>query len=127
MKNLAWAAQQRQNYIGDRLRNVGTLNRFDIETEFGISAAQASIDIAYFISIYPDVMRYDKTLKSYVYLGEQEEKASSWDEYVTVDEHHQVRLKIGVQSFKINEPCEDNMHALWMKKMLVNALKTVTS
>lgn len=74
MKKLAWAASQRQNYIGERLRSVGTLNRFDIEREFGISAPQASIDIAYFLNVFPGVARYDTTLKSYVYLGEEDEK-----------------------------------------------------
>lgn len=67
---LNWAATQRQSYIAERLRNVGTLNRYDIEKEFTISAAQASLDIAYFLKNNPGIADYDKTLKSYVYKGE---------------------------------------------------------
>ena len=70
-KKLNWAAAQRQNYIGERLRNVGTLNRFDLEEEFGISTAQASIDIAHFLKDNPGVAEYDKTLKQYLYQGEK--------------------------------------------------------
>lgn len=43
-----WAANQRQSYISERVRNVGALNRFDIQKEFNVSAQQASSDIAHF-------------------------------------------------------------------------------
>lgn len=45
------------------------LNRFDLEEEFEISTPQASYDIAYFMNAYPKAVKYDKSLKTYIYQG----------------------------------------------------------
>jgi len=45
--------------------------------------------------------------------------------YIKIDKHHQVRLEIGVQSFRINLPCEDEKHANWLKDMLTQALSNM--
>lgn len=71
MKKLSWAAKQRQNYIGERLRSVGTLNRNSIEKEFEISPQQASNDIAHFLNENPGMLDYDRFYKMYIYQGEK--------------------------------------------------------
>lgn len=71
MKKLNWAATQRQNFIGEKLRNVGTLNRADVQNEFEISVQQASTDIAYYIRNNPKTVAYDKALKMYIYVREE--------------------------------------------------------
>ncbi|HLY04298.1 MAG TPA: hypothetical protein VKR31_00975 [Rhizomicrobium sp.] len=66
MSRSDWASERRQDYIDWRLSARGTLCREDIISVFGISPAQASLDINRFIALYPGAMDYDKSAKRYV-------------------------------------------------------------
>lgn len=63
---MAWAANYRQNWIADRLVSPGFVNRKNLSDQFGISTAQASIDLNRFMRERPGLMTYDKTAKRYV-------------------------------------------------------------
>ena len=60
-----WFKQQRQAWIAETLRVFGYLRREHIQRKFGISTAQASLDIADFLKENPDAMSYDRSAKLY--------------------------------------------------------------
>lgn len=60
-----WAAKQRQIFIRERLNETGQINRADIMQEFGISIAQASLDLSAFRDENPKAVTYDLKLKTY--------------------------------------------------------------
>jgi hypothetical protein len=61
-----WAARQRQAFIDQWLNAVGHIGRAALMGEFGISAAQASMDLRAFLEANPGRMTYDKSRKRYV-------------------------------------------------------------
>jgi hypothetical protein len=63
---MRWALKQRMDFIRERLRFVGTINRGDIVLKFGVSVPQASLDLSAFRKLHPDAMRYDLTRKTFV-------------------------------------------------------------
>lgn len=62
---MRWPEEQRMNFIGERLREAGRINRGDLQTKFGVSPAQAAIDFARFLQHWPESMRYDRSAKCY--------------------------------------------------------------
>jgi hypothetical protein len=65
-RGLSWGLERRLQFIDFRLRWEGRLNRNDLVEHFGLSIPQASIDIAKYIELVPDNLRYDRSSKSYV-------------------------------------------------------------
>lgn len=60
-----WAAQQRQVFIGNVIKEYGGINRSDIMKEFNIGSASATRDLQRFISDNPDTLIYNVTEKCY--------------------------------------------------------------
>ncbi|MFG6563587.1 helix-turn-helix transcriptional regulator [Sulfitobacter sp. 1A13421] len=63
---LKWATEQRFQLIEYQAFWLGSLNRIDLTSHFGISAPQASKDIAAYQSRYPRNIQYDHGEKRYV-------------------------------------------------------------
>lgn len=63
---MTWAADRRLDYIDLLLLTQGRVRREDIQAAFGITQSAASGDIADFIALHPDAMRYDKSAKQYM-------------------------------------------------------------
>jgi len=63
---MKWAAQQRQNFIRERVNERGTIGRSEIMKEFEISIAQASQDITAFREKFPGIIEYDFSKKTWV-------------------------------------------------------------
>lgn len=63
---MRWAKQQRLRFIADRVLARGRVNRHEIQTEFGISQAQASVDLRDYQRLQPGVVTYDASAKAYV-------------------------------------------------------------
>src|SRR5580704_5322254 len=64
--SLKWGVRRRLEFIDFRLFWDGLFNRSDLADVFGISAQQASADIAQYEEIAPKNLKYDRTQKSYV-------------------------------------------------------------
>lgn len=60
------AVRMRLRQAVAKLRLSGTLNRKDIETIGEVSTPQASVDLREIIARCPGLMRYDRSLKTYV-------------------------------------------------------------
>ena len=63
---MRWQVKQRMDFIGDKLRTCGTINRSDICLKFGVSQPQASADLTAFRKLNPKAVLYDTTRKTYV-------------------------------------------------------------
>jgi hypothetical protein len=61
-----WGTDQRLEFIEFRLFWDGTLNRADITERFGVSAVQASADLALYKELAPDNLDYDSSQKRFV-------------------------------------------------------------
>jgi hypothetical protein len=61
-----WGTDQRLEFIEFRLFWDGTLNRADISDRFGVSAVQASADLALYKELAPDNLHYDLSQKRFV-------------------------------------------------------------
>jgi hypothetical protein len=61
-----WGVDQRIEFIEFRLFWNGTLNRADIIDRFGVSAAQASTDLALYKELAPDNLEYDPSQKCFI-------------------------------------------------------------
>jgi hypothetical protein len=61
-----WGADQRLEFIEFRLFWDGTLNRADIVDRFGVSAAQASADLALYKQLASNNLEYDPSQKRFV-------------------------------------------------------------
>lgn len=66
---MKYQIKQRMDFISDTLKTKGCLNRADVMQKFGISVAQAGIDIREYAKFHPKAMRYDLSKKTYVYTG----------------------------------------------------------
>ncbi|WP_374834519.1 WYL domain-containing protein [Paenochrobactrum pullorum] len=62
---LKWATEQRFQFIEYHAFWLGSLNRVDLTSHFGISIPQASKDIAAYQSLYPENIKYDHSEKRY--------------------------------------------------------------
>lgn len=60
-----WFTQHRQEWITETLRVFGFINREHIERKFGISSAQASLDLRLFQANNPGAITYNKSAKRY--------------------------------------------------------------
>lgn len=60
-----WASERRLDFIDFRMVTSGVVHRADIMRTFGVSQAQASLDLNTFLRLYPGSMIYDKTIKRY--------------------------------------------------------------
>ena len=61
-----WGVDQRLEFIEFRLFWEGVLNRADIVQRFGVSAVQASADLALYKQLAPDNVTYDASKKRFV-------------------------------------------------------------
>ena len=64
-EQLRWGVRRRLEFIDFRLFWDGRFNRSDIAQTFGISAQQASADIAQYEKLGPQNLRYDRAEKAY--------------------------------------------------------------
>lgn len=64
-EQLRWGVRRRLEFIDFRLFWDGRFNRSDMAETFGISAQQASADIAQYEKLAPDNLRYDRVEKAY--------------------------------------------------------------
>jgi len=62
---LRWGVRRRLEFIDFRLFWDGRFNRSDLAHTFGISAQQASADIAHYEKLAPQNLRYDRAEKAY--------------------------------------------------------------
>jgi hypothetical protein len=65
-ETVRWGVQRRLEFIDFRLFWDGRFNRRDLAETFGISAQQASSDIAQYIALAPANLIYDQALKAYL-------------------------------------------------------------
>ena len=63
---MTWAMQARQDFIAGRLMLVGRINRADISAHFGVSTAQASVDLRAFKAANPDACVHNMSAKTYI-------------------------------------------------------------
>jgi hypothetical protein len=63
---LRWSIERRLAFIEERLFWLGEVNRGDLIRRFGVSASQASKDIARYLELSPRGLSYDKSAKRYV-------------------------------------------------------------
>lgn len=63
---MTWAQDQRQRHIRDCLTERGQVNRSDLMATFGISSAQASLDLRRYQREHPGAVTYDATRKAYI-------------------------------------------------------------
>jgi hypothetical protein len=61
-----WFKNHRLEWIAESLRVYGFINREHLETKFGISTPQASMDLRDFRGKFPKCIKYDKSLKCYL-------------------------------------------------------------
>lgn len=61
-----WFQQQRMDWIAETLRVFGFINREHIQKKFGVSPAQAAVDLREFREHRPMAMHYDNQAKRYV-------------------------------------------------------------
>jgi hypothetical protein len=61
-----WGQERRLAFIDFRLQFERRLNRKDLRDFFGISAQQASLDLAAYAGLAPNLLRYDAKAKVYV-------------------------------------------------------------
>lgn len=67
---MSWFVEQRLAWIKESVEIFGFINREHIEKKFGISAQQASSDLAKVQERWPDLIRYNRSHKQY--LGKEE-------------------------------------------------------
>jgi hypothetical protein len=60
-----WFVKKWQSWIAETLRIFGFINREHIERKFGISAAQASLDLRDFQELNSSAVIYNKSTKRY--------------------------------------------------------------
>lgn len=61
-----WSQERRLEFVDYRLQWEGQLNRSDLMDVFGISVPQASLDIARYMELAPENMRYDRSARVYL-------------------------------------------------------------
>jgi hypothetical protein len=61
-----WSQERRLEFVDYRLQWEGQLNRSDLMDVFGISVPQASLDIARYMELAPENMRYDRSARAYL-------------------------------------------------------------
>lgn len=66
-----WASRARRAWIEQYAHANGHLYRGDIMLVFGISRAQASMDIHAVLELHPRCLTYDGTAKRYVWTGKK--------------------------------------------------------
>lgn len=63
---MRWAEKQRIAFICDHIAREGWVGRKPIIDTFGVSAAQASIDLRTAQQMHPGLMSYDRSAKRYM-------------------------------------------------------------
>ena len=61
-----WSQERRLEFVDYRLQWEGQLNRSDLMDLFGISVPQASLDLARYMELAPENMRYDRSARVYL-------------------------------------------------------------
>lgn len=64
--SVTWSQERRLEFIDYRLQWEGQLNRSDLIELFGISVPQASLDVARYMELAPENMRYDRSARVYL-------------------------------------------------------------
>lgn len=65
---MKWFESQRIEWIGETVEIFGFIKRCHIKRKFGVSTAQASMDLRKFQELHPDDIEYDRSKKMYVRL-----------------------------------------------------------
>lgn len=68
---MTWFTEQRFAWIKESVEIFGYVNRGHIVKKFGITTAQASVDIREVQARWPDLMDYDTSGKRYVKRNDQ--------------------------------------------------------
>ncbi|TPQ32037.1 helix-turn-helix transcriptional regulator [Cupriavidus pinatubonensis] len=64
--SVKWSQERRLQFIDFRLQWEGRINRKDVTEFFKISVPQASADIARYVDLAPDNLRYDTSSRTYI-------------------------------------------------------------
>ena len=62
---MRWAKRQRLDFIAERLKEPGFINRSDLMQAFEVGRAQAAVDLADFQRLNPGAMTYNTRSKRY--------------------------------------------------------------
>lgn len=65
-EDVRWGVAQKFEFIEWRAYWVGRVNRSDLEERFGVSTAQASLDLRAYVEAAPENIEYDKNEKAYL-------------------------------------------------------------
>lgn len=60
-----WFVEQRLAWIKESVEIFGAIRRQHIQKKFGVSTAQAALDIREALTRWPGLMEYDRSLKRY--------------------------------------------------------------
>lgn len=63
---MRWQTRQRMGFIRDTAAQNGRVSRADIAKKYGVSTQTASADIGNYRALFPGMLVYDKSLKTYV-------------------------------------------------------------
>lgn len=66
---MRWFEEQRLNWIKESIEIFGHVNRINIQRKFGISVAQAALDLQRAQARWPTLMKYDSSSRRYVSAG----------------------------------------------------------
>jgi len=72
-----WFEQQRILWINETIDIFGTINRSHIKSKFGVSTAQASMDLRKYQKLQPGKIEYDSSNKMYIRTGSQSTKGNN--------------------------------------------------
>lgn len=68
-----WFARHRQEWIAETIRIFGFINRTHLKRKFGVSIAQASVDLRTFMANHPGLVEYNQTSKRYELQGQADD------------------------------------------------------
>lgn len=63
---MRWQTRQRMGFVRDSAAQNGKVSRADIATKYGVSTQTASADISNYRALFPGMLVYDKSRKTYV-------------------------------------------------------------
>lgn len=122
---LRWSVEQRVAFAVRRLYWDGTINRDDLMRRFGVSANQATADLARLKDLYPDGFAYDTVARRYralpTYLPHEAAPAGLLRELRLIAEGHldpRDSVLGVVPTLAIAEPAERSVDAATLRSVL---------
>lgn len=110
-----WSQERRLEFVDYRLQWEGQLNRSDLMDVFGISVPQASLDIARYMELAPENMRYDRSARVYL-AGERFDPA-----FHTGDPRRYLNDLLGLVSGAVSK---ESSFVGWMPPLAVTPIPT---